>query len=80
MSSRVPHIARLAQWRIVSHELGYPLYAAEIMPPAPPFSDREAEAFTYITGEDNPDIKLPYWRAIAKMHGLDPAAFNVEAV
>lgn len=65
-------------FRIASRQFGYPLFAASVPgPKAPQWSDRLDEAHEYVDGEDSPETKLKWWKAVAATEGLDPAMVEV---
>lgn len=62
------------QFRIVSKQFGYPMYAAN----APTgWSDRIDESHVY-DDQDSQETKLVYWKALAESQGLDSKAVCVE--
>lgn len=60
------------QYRIASNQFGYLMYACE----NGEWSDAEADAALY-GPFDNRDIKLPFWRGVAKVNGLDPSKVQI---
>lgn len=65
------------QWRIVSDQFGYPMYAADFPPGELPWSDQVEDAYVY-DGRDNQAFKLRYWKGMAKLYGLNPDCVRVE--
>jgi len=61
-------------FRIASNQFGYPMFAAPSSGPNPlaaDWSDKESDAYLY-DSRDNEEMKLSYWKAMAKIIGLDP--------
>lgn len=64
------------KFNIITRQFGYAMFAAQVAGNAPQWSDQPHEAHTYDC-RDNREMKLAYWRANAKMNGLDPAQVEV---
>ncbi len=65
------------KWRIVTRQFGYPIYAASLPLAELPWSDLIEESYVY-DARDVRETKLTWWKALAKVHGLDPACVQIE--
>jgi hypothetical protein len=64
---------------IVNHDLGFPMYAStEFVEFGSHWSDDRTAATEFVEGEDNPETKLMWFRAVAKLKGYDPAKVVAE--
>ena len=64
------------QFRIVCRQFDFPLYATSSGLRAD-WTDNAERAYVY-DQQDNRETKLKYWRAIAHLHGFDPASVQIE--
>lgn len=60
-------------FRIVSNQFGYPMYASSA---SEGWSDQVDEAHLF-DQNDNRDIKLGFWRAVAGRCGFNPDAVQI---
>lgn len=69
------------KFRILNMDLGYPMWASTaLMEFGSHFSDQAGDATEFVEGEDNPETKLKWFRAVASNAGYNPEKVTVEWV
>lgn len=66
-------------YRVASNQFGYEMFVCSGLG-VEQWTDQEPEAYVYSNRDDNRKLKLAYWKAIAKHHGLDSNCVRIVEV